>query len=279
MDLYSDSLGLSAAEFTLVRDLIHERTGLFYDDSKRDMLINKLAARVVERRLSSFLDYYYLLKYDPQAEQEWRHVLDVLSVPETYFWREMDAVRALVDVLVPRWVAQHPGQTLRIWSAACASGEEPLTIAMALDQAGWFRRVPIAITGSDGSPAAIAQARRGVYRERSLRALPPELRERYFSAGPDGWRPAPEIHARVAWATVNLLDARAVAPLARAPFVFCRNVFIYFSPEAIRTTVHRFAEQMPSPGYLLLGVSESLMRLTDRLSLEEIGEAFVYVKA
>jgi chemotaxis protein methyltransferase CheR len=278
MHLYTDTLGLSAAEFTLLRDLIHERTGLFYDDSKRDLLLNKLAARVAERGLRSFLDYYYLLKYDAAADDEWWRVLDVLSVPETYFYREMDAVRALVDVLVPEWVAAHPGETLRIWSAACASGEEPLTIAMALQEAGWFERARIAITGSDGSAAAIEAARRGVYRERSFRTLPPELRARYFSKEQDGWRIAPDLHGRVTWTTTNLFDPHAVSQLARVPFLFCRNVFIYFSPDAIRATVHRFAAQMPSPSYLLLGVSESLVRLTDRFMLQEIGEAFVYVK-
>lgn len=265
-------------EFVILRDLIHERTGLFYDNGKRDILAGKLAARVAERRLASFLDYYYLLKYDPLAGEEWLRLMDALAVPETYFWREMDGINALVDLLVPRWVADHPGETLRIWSAACASGEEPLTVALALAEAGWLNRAPIAILASDASPAAIRAARHGVYRERSLRLLPPELRERYFHPGPDGWRIAHAIHQLVTWTTVNIMDEGQIANLATAPFVLCRNLFIYFSPDAIRLTARRLAAAMPSPGYLLLGVSESLVRLSDTFTLQEFGNAFFYMK-
>jgi chemotaxis protein methyltransferase CheR len=278
MRFAADTLGIPNSAFVILRDLIHERTGMFFDNGKRDLLANKLAPRVVERGLPSFLDYYYLLKYDRDADDEWRHVMDALSVPETYFWREMDAVHALVDVLVPQWVAEHPGATLRIWSAACATGEEPLTIAMALHEAGWFERAPIAISGSDASARAIASAQRGVYRERSFRALPNALRERYFSPTPEGWRIAPELHTRIGWSIANLHADEELAQSATASFIFCRNVFIYFSSESIRTTARSFAAHAPSPAYLFLGVSESLMRLTEDWVLQEIGNAFVYVK-
>jgi hypothetical protein len=99
-----------------------------------------MAPLVVERGFRSFLDLYYLLKYDEvSAAEAWRHVLDALSVPETYFWREMDQIRAIVCRVVPE-LARRGAGGIRIWSAPCASGEEPLTIAMALNEAGWFDR-------------------------------------------------------------------------------------------------------------------------------------------
>lgn len=278
MRFYGDTLELSSSAFTILRDLIHERAGLYYDDGKRELLAHKLAGRVIERGFDSFLDYYYLLKYDAAAADEWDQVLDALTVRETFFWREMDAVHAVAEVLAPRWNASRPGEPLRIWSAACATGEEPLTLAMALREAGWLDRMPIEIYASDASPAALAAARNGVYRERSLRNLAPELRERYFAEVDGGWRIAPEIHGRVRWLRANLTDAADVANLGRAPIIFCRNVFLYFSPEAIRRTVDRFGELMPTPGFLFVGVSESLLRLTNAFELEEIGGAFVYVK-
>src|SRR4051794_13880398 len=100
MTFFAESLGLSGSAFTLLRDLIHERTGLFYDNGKSDLLSDKLSPLVVERGFSSFLDYYYLLKYDAEADREWKRVIDALSVQETFFWREADQVRAVVDVLV-----------------------------------------------------------------------------------------------------------------------------------------------------------------------------------
>jgi chemotaxis protein methyltransferase CheR len=110
----------------LLRALIHERTGIFFDNGKADLLTDKLSPLVIERGFTSFLDYYYLLKYDEAAQDEWGHVMNALSVPETYFWREMDQVRALVKTIVPRWFDAHGTEPLKIWSAACATGEEPV---------------------------------------------------------------------------------------------------------------------------------------------------------
>src|SRR5689334_24231415 len=90
-----DGLGLSSSALPLLRDLIHERAGLFYDSSRLDTLADRLSALVVERGFDSFLDYYYLLKYDAGSAPEWTRVMDALSVPETYFWREIDQVHAI----------------------------------------------------------------------------------------------------------------------------------------------------------------------------------------
>jgi chemotaxis protein methyltransferase CheR len=278
MAFYADTLGLSDSAFTLLRDLIHERIGLFYENGKSDLLKDKLSALVIERGFNSFLDYYYLLKYDAAGESEWRRVTDALSVPETYFWREMDQVHALVNVIVPQYFSTGGARPLRIWSAACATGEEPLSIAMALNEGGWFDRAPIEIYASDASDASIEKARAGLYRERSFRSLPPRLREKYFSEGRGGWRVAPGLHARVNWAVANLMDERDVGRFATSPIIFCRNVFIYFSDDTIRKTVRLFAERMPEPGYLFIAAAESLLRLTTQLQFKEIGGAFVYVK-
>jgi len=278
MQFYADTLSLSPSLFTILRDLIHDHTGLFYEDSKRDILANKLSPRAIECGFDSFLDYYYLLKYDQAAEDEWNHVMDALSVQETYFWREIDAVQALVQVLLPQWQATQAGEPLRIWSAACATGEEPLTIAMALEEAGWFDRLPLEIYASDASHAAITTARRGIYRKRSFRNLSQALHEKYFTETANGWQVSPALHARVRWAMANITTQEEVAALARVPIIFCRNVFLYFSPEAIRRTVHTFGEHMTSPAYLFIGVSESLLRLTDMFELREVGGAFVYVR-
>jgi chemotaxis protein methyltransferase CheR len=279
MRFESEILGLPSGTETLLRELIHERTGLVFESGKVDIMMDKLAPLVVKRGFHSFLDYYYLLKYDESAPEEWRNVMNALSVGETYFWREMDQVRALTQTIVPHWVATHPGKIMRIWSAACATGEEPLTIAMALQEAGWFDRASIEIHASDGSSAAIEKAAQGVYRQRSFRSLSPERRDRYFC--PDSsttWRIRPELHSRVRYSIANLMTEADFAGLAAADVIFCRNVFIYFSEIAITKTVRSFARLMPSPGYLFVGVSESLMRLTRDFALEEVDDAFVYLK-
>jgi chemotaxis protein methyltransferase CheR len=271
------AIDLPVGVFLLLRDLIRDRIGIWFEDEKRDLLASKLTDRVRAAGSSSFLGYYYLLKYGPTAEVEWDRLTDALSVQETYFWREAQQIRALTEVLLTEHVAARRGP-VRVWCAACATGEEPLSIAMALQEAGWFGRADIQVWASDASPAALEKAHRGVYRERSFRALPPDLRNKYFTPADGGWRIDPALQARVQYSRANLLDPADTLFLATAPFVFCRNVFIYFSNDTVSRVVRRFADRMPWPGYLFVGVSESLLRANTPFQLEEVGGAFVYVK-
>jgi chemotaxis protein methyltransferase CheR len=274
----SDALGVPLTGLPVLRELIHERAGMVFD-GRDELLTERLAPLVVERGFRSFLDLYYLLKYDEvSARAAWRQVMDALSVPETYFWREIDQIRAIVCRVVPE-LARHHCDVIRIWSAPCATGEEPLTIAMVLEEAGWFDRANIEIHASDGSAAALAKACAGRYRQRSMRALPAALREKYFVAEGETFVPQAGLARRVtSWSVVNLMIPEEVTPFAGCPIVFCRNAFIYFSPQAIRKVVDRFAALMPTPGYLCVGASESLLNITTAFSLEEIDRAFVYVK-
>ncbi|MGE5358758.1 MAG: CheR family methyltransferase [Bacteroidales bacterium] len=276
MRFEADALGLSPTGSVLLRDLIHGKIGLYYDDGRTNQLLDKLAPLVIARGFDSFLDYYYLLRYDPAADDEWGRVFDALAVPETYFWREMDQVLGVVGEVVPKLARRF--DPVRIWSVPCASGEEPLSIAMALAEAGWFDRAAVEIHASDASPAAIARARAGRYRERSFRALPAALREKYFSADADAWKVDEALHRRITWSTLNVLDTDRAAPLAASPVVFCRNMLIYFSQESLVRVLDLFLRHMPAPGYLCLGASESLLRYTTRFELEQLDGAYVYVK-
>jgi chemotaxis protein methyltransferase CheR len=261
----------------LLRDIVHEHTGLFFEAGRTSALLDKLEDLARERECRSFLDYYYFLKLEGEAAGEWQRVMEALSIQETYFWREMDQIRALVDIVVPAWFAKRR-DPLRIWSAACATGDEPFTIAMALEEAGWFARAPIQIVASDASVIALDKAKRGVYRERAFRTLPMHLRDKYFQSVPQGWSISPRLLVRVRFQRANLVVPAEIADLATAPIIFCRNVFIYFSPDAIRRTVNCFAERMPPEGYLFVGASESLLKLTTHFELREVGNAFTYLK-
>jgi chemotaxis protein methyltransferase CheR len=274
----SHNLALPEGTTSLIQALINERTGMHFDNGKRDILLDKLSPLVIERGFGSFLDYYYLLKYDPSAPVEWQNVMNALSVQETYLWREIDQVRALVQTLVPQWHARNTGSTLRIWSAACATGEEPLTIAIALNEAGWFERASIEIVATDASSKAIDRAVRGVYRERAFRNLPGALRDRYFERDGSDWRVSSDIHSRIRWGLANLIEDDQISHLADADFIFCRNVFIYFSENAITRVVRSFSRNIRPPGYLFVGAAESLIRLTTDFTLTEIDDAFVYAK-
>ncbi len=258
----------------LLRDLIHARTGLFFEPERFATMLEKLQGRAAAHGCQSYLDFYYILKYGENNDAEWRRVMDAFSVQETYFWREFDQIRALVDVVVPEWFKRNT-TPLRIWSAACATGEEPYTIVMALHAAGWGSH-PIDVCASDASEAAIEKARAGIYRERSFRVLPPELRPRYFRPVAGGWEINRDIADRVRFQRANLVVPAEIADFASARAVFCRNVFIYFSNAAIKRVAASFAARMPAKGHLFIGASESLLKVSPDFELTEINQAFVY---
>jgi len=261
----------------LLSGLIEERLGIRYDEPKFDILGDRIESLLSERGVPSILDYYYRLKYDERGE-ELPFLIDALSVPETYFWREPEHFRVLVDTMVPQIVESFPGEPLRIWCAACATGEEPLTIAMALKESGWMDRIPVEIHATDASPRAISIAKAGLYRERSFRQTSPERRERYFKQSGKLWKVNPCLHERIRWDVANLMCESDIARFAAVSIIFCRNVFIYFSPAAILSTVERFARLMRDPGYLFVGIAESLMKLTLAFRPVEISGAFFYMR-
>ena len=168
---------LSDTTFRLLRDLIETRTGVFFDDGKRLMLIDKLAELVASSGMNSFLEYYYALRYDDARGERTAALFDRLAVPETYFWRQPEHFTTMASIIAPAFFEAHPGQTFRIWSGACCTGEETVSIAMALAEAGMLERRPIEIVGTDASKAMIDAALSAVYPERSFRHLPRNLRE------------------------------------------------------------------------------------------------------
>jgi chemotaxis protein methyltransferase CheR len=273
------SLRIPERTLELIRDLVATHAGLHYDASRLHFLRDRLAPLAIERGFDSLLDYYYLLRYDADGPAEWIRAIDALSVQETYFWREADQLDALANHIMPALQARGRHQ-VRIWSLPCASGEEPLSIAMALDQAGWFERLDITLHAGDASEAALRRARAGRYGERAFRQLAPALRARYFtSTGPGEWAVRPDLHARIqSWDRVNAVRPEEWGVAATADVVFCRNLFIYFETATVERVVCSFAERMPSPGYLCIAAAESLLRLRTPFTLQTLGSAFVYVK-
>lgn len=258
----------------LVRDLVHERTGIYFDNQSLPLMADKLAERLAGNPSKTCLDYYYALKAEPDGAREWREVMNLFSVQETYFWREIDQINYLVEKIVPDWFAQTT-DPLTIWSAACASGEEPYSIAMALDAAGWGE-YPISIQASDASEKALERAGQALYRERAFRLFPHALRRRYFEEQSKAWKLRPAIADRVTFRRINLMTEPDLGQISNPQVVFCRNVFIYFSPTSISRVVNLLAKRMPPGASLFLGATESLLKLTDQFELFDMGNCFVY---
>ena len=268
------ALPLSPPVFAILSALLEERVGLHYDVHERELLADRVSPRALERGFESLLDYYYFLRYDPAAEAELALLVDALVVNETYFFRDLAALNVLVNEVVPNLIAR--GRRPRIWCAACSTGEEPLTLAMLLDEAGLLAEVQI--LASDISARALLQAKEGRYRRRSLRSLPPGVVGRWLDGDQDGMRISPDIARAVEFRRVNLVSVEELSALGTFDVIICRNVLIYFQDRTIERVARGLWQSLVPEGLLLVGSSESLLRFDLPFACEELRGAFFYRK-
>lgn len=253
-------VAISDAEFRQLRDLIRDRFGIYYDDTKQFLLQSRLQTRLVKRSVADFGAYYRFLTTSPDRQNEWDELASALSNNETYFFRE----RAQLEVLANEVTADaiRAGK-LRVWSSACSTGEEPFSLAMTLLETRKLAPSQIQIKASDLSPRALERCGVGFYRDLSFRATPPELIQKYFRSFEGGFLIADEVKRLVQYFRINLLDEEAVASQGPMDAIFCRNVLIYFDKPTQKRVVEAFARALRPRGYLFLGHAESIMRLTD----------------
>lgn len=271
----SAALELTPQVFAILSALIEERTGIHYPPHDRELLRDKISTRAVEAGFESLLDYYYFLRYDAGAAAEFDRLIESLVVRETYFFREFDQLRTLVERLIAPVVAT--GRRLRVWSSACSTGEEPLTLAMLLDAAGLLDHVELSAT--DLSPVALERAQSGRFGGRSVRQVPDAtLVSQYLTRDGEAFRVRPDLIGRVQWGRLNLTDAAAIAARGQFDVILCRNVLIYFRDSTARQVVDHLSARLNPGGALVVSVSESLLRFGTTLDCEEHGGVFFYRK-
>ena len=266
---------LTETVFALFSTLIEARTGIHYEPRDRPLLAGKLEAGAAVSGATSPLDYYYLVRDDPASGAAFDGLIDAIVVNETYFFREAEQLTALCEgVLAPLCRA---GKRPRVWSAACATGEEPLTLAMMLDGMGLLSEVDI--VASDIGRAVLARAKAGGYGERSVRLLPRGVMGRWLTREDGNVTVLPRLHEAIDWRRVNLVDAEAVGALGTFDAILCRNVFIYFGDETIRRVVQSLTARLNEHAPLLVGAAESLLQFDTGLKWTERCGAFFHVRS
>jgi chemotaxis protein methyltransferase CheR len=260
---------LSAEEFEKFCGLIYRTAGIRIADTKRVLIENRVRRRLRATGIKSFSEYYSFLSSTAGAS-EMPLFLDAITTNETYFYRDNQHYQWLAESFLPG-IANQAGQrkrprVLRIWSAACSTGEEPYSIALKVMAnrhllSGWR----INLVGTDLSGSALAAAEAGSYDERSVHLIGPEERKRYFEE--DGaakrWTVKPEVRALVTWKRHNLLT-----PLREEPFdcIFLKNVLIYFDTASKQTVVRHVLAAMAKGGYLVVGPTEGIYTMLDPLT-------------
>ena len=276
---FRDEIPLKPEEYRLLRDLFSARIGIQFGPESRFAMERRLRERLSVLKLTTFAEYYQYLRFHPLAAAEWEEAVELLTTNETYFFREDYQLRSFKNELLPLLATQaRPRKRLSVWSAGCSTGEEVYSIAIVLLESALFAGWDVRVYGSDLSKRCVTAARRGVYGQAAFRAMPEELRRRYFTERTDGFHVADRIRAMCHFGQMNLLEDEKARVLGRADAVFCRNVLIYFDTYARRRVIDMFHERLYAGGVLLLGHSESLLNVSTAFELLHLKEDLVYKK-
>jgi len=251
-------IAISDREFALFQQFIYQTAGISLAPSKKSLVCGRLAKRLDLHRLNSYAEYFQVLTSGTDAG-EVQLAIDLLTTNETYFFREQRHFDVLREHALERRGAAQP---LRVWSAACSSGEETYSIAMVLAAA--LPGAGFEVLGSDISARMLARARSGHYPLSRATHIPRPLLQRFCLRGTgeqDGTLLVePTLRERVSFVQINL--NRALPALGQFDVIFLRNVMIYFNVETKRRVIERIAALLRPGGYLLIGHSESLNEIS-----------------
>ena len=273
---------LSVEQFQSLSQQIYQKLGLHFDEKKIYFLKTRVAKRMAALGIGDAREYLFLLNYaDPQG-QEMQALANLVTTNETYMFREYDQLQAFANYCLPEVLSakQARGErSLRIWSAGCSSGEEPYTLAMIVQDVfpqaqSWHCEI-VATDIDENMLGRVAAARYGA---RSVGDVPDEYRRKYLIEDGEEWVVRRRTATLVQPRHLNLHDRMAMRSMRGFDFVFCRNVLIYFDDASRKAVVDHFYSALNPGGYVFLGHSESIGRVTTAFKLKRFETHLVYVK-
>jgi chemotaxis protein methyltransferase CheR len=267
---------ITPGEFIKFRDFFRHKVGVNFAESKRYFVDPRLAERAHANECATFPEYFVFLRGD-KSGRELQQLINILTVNETYFFRENYQLDSLIAFVLPEVAdRKRPGDTIRIWSLPCSTGEEPYSIAIrVLD--GWPQsdEYAVEILASDVDTRVLASAKAGVYGERSLQNVDATARARYFCRLGNDHQIIPELRESVDFFQLNLSDKKDMARQGKIDVVFCRNLLIYFDEDSCREAIASIFESLLPGGFLFLGHSESMSRGSPFIP-RRLGDCTVY---
>lgn len=273
---------LTDESFKELRDIIYKTSGIYYSDSKRYLLQSRISKRVQELRLNSISDYVNYIR-SPLNKSELKNLFDAITINETYFFRAEQQYEALEKIILPEIIKNKGASSVpavRIWSAACSTGEEPYTIAMIILEKfkPFYPNTQFQILGSDISNNVLEIAQRGVYREYSVRNVPDSFFKKYFIVKDGLYYINDDVKRFVRFSNINLFDQMQMRMVTNCDIIFCANVLIYFDLPAKQKVVSYLYDALNPGGYLFVGHSESLHGVTKAFTLVHLPKAIAYKK-
>ncbi|WP_421989971.1 CheR family methyltransferase [Roseococcus sp.] len=272
----SETLFLSAAELRRLCAFLYRETGMLFGETKRYYIERRVADRLAATRTANFAAYFGSLRADAQEREA---LINAFTVNETYFYREEHQLACLSRSLLPDLITtRRPGDRIRIWSAPCSTGEEAYSIAIWLLE-NWrlVDAYNIEIVGSDIDTRVLEAAREGLFGERALSRMPPQLVDAYFGPVQRHRREIiQDLKESIAFTQANLVDGPSLAAQGIFDVIFCRNVLIYFDDQSRLIAAQNLYDRLAPGGYLCLGHTESMSRISDLFAVRRFEDAIVF---
>jgi chemotaxis protein methyltransferase CheR len=272
---------LTAEQFSKLSRLIYKKLGLLFDDKKMYFLNKRVERRITELGLKDADEYLFQLGYCDGKGDEMQALANLVTTNETYMFREFEQLAGFADFCLPEVIAAHQARSarrLRIWCAGCSSGEEAYTLAIIVREVfAEADKWDVEITATDIDENVLRMARGAVYGDRSVKGVP-DAYSRHLLPTAAGFRVHPDTARLVRLAKLNLSDHTQMKAMRGYDFVFCRNVLIYFDDESRRNVLSHFYDALNPGGYVFLGHSESVGRITSAFRLKRAEGHLLYVK-
>lgn len=267
-------------EFEKFREFFYRKTGIMFDKSKRYFVDRRLIERIKATGHNSFKTYFMFLRFEPTGK-ELQNLINALTVNETYFFREEYQFKCLVRRVLPEITSRKKkGDIIRIWSIPSSTGEEPYSIAIYLLEF-WneIDKWDVEIVSSDIDTNVLEHAKKGIYSKRSVQYLPLEILKKYFKEIGNGYcKISDDLISSVEFTRVNIIDRNETKRYRNFDIVFCRNLLIYFDDASRKVAAENLYDAMNPGGFLFLGHSESMSRISPIFKIRKFPEAIIYQK-
>lgn len=254
-------------DFDFLSKTINERTGIVVSEDKFNMFYSRLSRRVRALKLSSFKEYCEVVRKDREG-QETNELINAITTNLTAFFRENHHFEYLSRTVIPELQAKNRDRKIKIWSAGCSTGEEPYSLAITLKESGLSPQWDVDLQATDLDSNVVATASRGIYSMSRVEGMSKQRLKSWFYRGKGGQqgmvKVKPALNQMIRFGQLNLMDDWRVEP---QDVIFCRNVIIYFNKETKTRLVEKYADSLKPGGYLFIGHSESLYKITDRFEL------------
>lgn len=266
---------MEATEFVYLAETIYEFCGIDYRKSLSS-LKTKVSGRLNDLGLSCW-EYSGYLRAEPI---EWDHLIELITVNETYFFREENLLDEFKTIILPKKACHTPENPLQIWCAACSSGEEPYTIGMLVEESGLFHSGSVHIVATDINKKVLEKAKMGLYNKKSFsfRKMPEGAYDKFFDDQGENYQVKEGIRNMVEFRHMNLLDKSLPSKMEKFDLIICRNVLIYFDRKVIQELINHFQSMLKQNGFLFLGHSESLSHYDHDLESIYTDRIFYYRK-